>query len=92
MKNPMMPMKCSAMKSIRNTIGVGSLSDCPTIRGLRKYHSNAWMIKSIVIMVTMILQPGYSTIPAKRIGIPPIKTQRIGTKLERNVIHPSARI
>lgn len=92
MKNPMIPMKCSAIKRIKNTIGVGSFSDCPTILGFRKYDSNAWRKKSILIMVTTMLQPGYSIIPAKRIGTPPIKIQNIGTKLERNVMHPSARI
>gem|GEM_PF-3118278 len=78
------------MKSIRNTIGVGSFRDCPTMRGLRKYHSNAWIIVSMVMIVTTMLQPGYSTIPAKSIGIPPINTHKIGTKLARKVIQPSA--
>lgn len=91
MKNPMMPIKCSAIKSIKKTTGVGTFSDCPTIRGLRKYPSKACITNNIVMMVTTMLQPGYSTTPAKRIGIPPIKTHKIGTKLVKNVIHPSAR-
>jgi hypothetical protein len=71
-------------------IGAGILRDCPTIRGLRKYHSTVWMIKSIIPNAIIILQPGYSTTPAKIIGIPPIKTPNIGTKLDKNVIQPRA--
>lgn len=75
---------------MRKIIGAGTLRDCPTIRGFRKYPSKVCIMRSIVIIVTTILHPGYSTIPAKSIGIPPINTHRIGTKLVKNVIHPSA--
>ncbi len=92
MKNPIIPMKCSAIKSMRNTMGVGSFRECPTIRGLRKYHSNAWIMNNILSTLTIMLHPGYSTMPAKRIGMPPINTQRIGTKLVKNVIAPRANI
>jgi hypothetical protein len=73
-----------------NMMGAGILSDCPTIRGLRKYHSTICMTSSIARITITILQPVYSTIPAKRIGMPLIKTPNIGTKLVKNVIHPRA--
>jgi len=85
-------MKCSEMKSIIKIIGAGILSECPTIFGLRKYPSITCIIVNILRITITILHPGYSTMPAKRIGTPLIKTPRIGTKLVRNVINHKARI
>lgn len=91
MKNQMIPRKCSAINRMRKTTGVGIFRDCPTIRGFRKYPSNAWITKSITRMTTTILHPGYSITPANNIGMPPMKIHKIGTKLEKKVIHPRAR-
>jgi hypothetical protein len=73
-----------------NIIGAGILRDCPTILGLRTYDSTIWIVRSITNMAITIPHPGYSTTPAKRIGIPLIKTPNIGTKLVKKVIKPSA--
>lgn len=72
-------------------IGAGILRDLPTSRGLRKYHSIMWIKASMIIIVTTILHPVYVDIPAKSIGMPPINIHKIGIKLVKKVIHPSAR-